>query len=177
MVDTIRQLKFMPVATSRTVLRSVRRVDLNATSTGPFCLVTQTFKKLTPCCVSNGFVDAPEIILLHIVDRQILNDNSVKPIYEFTGKLMGEVVSLICNSFVNKSNRLFSFVSYSRTFGLFRQSPLHFSEFLFFFPKESWIGQGSEVHESHVNSNRRFNWLLNGSMLNNTNECNKPLSC
>ena len=182
MIDTIRQLKFMPVSTSRTVLGSVSRVDLDAMSTGPFCLVTQTFKKLTPCYVSNGFVNAPEIIFLHIVDRQVFNGDCVEPVYKFTRKLMGKVVPLICNSFVNKSNRLFGFSSFGCSFGLLRQSSLDFSKFLFFLSEEPRIGNllpirhGCKVHKSHVNSDRRFDRLFDRGVFNNANECYKPFS-
>lgn len=182
MIDSIRQFKFLPIATSRTVLRSENRVDLNRSFPGPFCLEFEKIKKLPPCNIGYGFINAAEVIFLHIIDRKVFNDYGIEFINKFSGFLMGKVFTLPGNAFIYTSDYLASFSVKLRSLGLFRELPLHFIDLCLFLFKESWvinlgpIGEGGKRFKPHVNTNGWFDQLLYGNIVNNAGKSNIPFS-
>ena len=182
MINTIRQFKFFPIATVRASLRSICRINLDTQRTGTFCLVSQAIKEHPPCSISNRFVDTFKIIVLHIINGQIFNNNSIKFIHELTGKLMCKIMSLIFYSFMYSCYYFFGLVSFWSIFSLLREPILCFSKYSFFLLKKPgvWIllpiGQYSKLLQSHINPNGGFNRTWNRSMFNIARQVYKPFA-
>jgi len=182
MIHTIRQFEFVPIPASGTVLRSESWIDLNATRTGPFCLISQTFKKHPPCSVSDTFVNAAKVVFFHVVDRQVFNNNGVESVYELTRFLVRKIMPFPANPFVNTSNYLASPCSGLRSLLLFGKLPLNSGKRLFFLPEESRvldlliIGKSSERFQPHVDSDGWFNGFFGRFMINVTGKRYKPFS-
>jgi len=90
MKNTIRQFELMPVSAIRAGLTRERGIYFYTSSTGPFCLILDEIKKLSPRYIPNTFIHTMKVIFLHIVDRKIFNAYGIKSIYEFTGFLMSK---------------------------------------------------------------------------------------
>jgi len=183
MIHTIRQFELVPISTFGAGLTRIGGVDLDVMNTGPFCLVSQAFKKHSPRCVPDGFINTAKVIFLHIVDRKVFNDYGVESVYELTTELMRKIMSFPFNSFMDTSNYLTSFPSgYSRLL-LSGKFSLSFCESPFFFPEEPRvfdmfpIGERNKVLKTHIDSNRRIDGLLNRFMIDITGKGHKPFSC
>jgi hypothetical protein len=180
MVNSIRQLELLPCSASATVLRGVGGVTLDSPFTSVLCFVPNKIKKHAPCSIRNAFINAVKIVFLHVVNRQIFNTDRIESIYNFTGKLMAKIVALICNPFVCTRNHLARFRSCSTGFLLRRESALNPSQHLFFLTKKARIfnlfaiRQGGKIGQSHVNSNRRLNWIFHWVTTDIAGECYKP---
>ena len=180
MIYTIRQFEFLPITTSRTVLRSVGRIYLNHSFTSIFCFIFDKIKKHLPCRIAYAKVNAAKVIFLHIVDGQIFNNNSIKSIYKFTRFLMSKVLSFPANSFMHTGNYFTSLCSGFSSLLLSGELALNLRKRLFFFTEKTRIfnlfsvRQSSERLKSHINSNSRFNGLLNRNMFNITGKSYNP---
>ena len=182
MIHTIRQFELMPVPTTGTILCCVGGINFYTPSTGPFCLLLDETKKLSPRHVTDRSVYAAKAIFLHIVDGKVFNDNGVKFINYFTGFLMGEVFTLPAGSFVNTGNHFPGFGSKLRSFGLLGKFSLGFGKVLLFVFKKPWvlnilpIGKSGERGKPHVNSDSRIDEFDVRHMVNNTRESRIPFA-
>jgi len=182
MIHTIRQFEFVTISTNRACLRSVSGINSNTFSTGPFYLVLNELKELSPRYISDRAIYAAKIVFFHIVDRKILNADGVKFIYDLPGFLMSKISTFPGCAFMNMSNNFSSFCTKIRSFGLLGEFVLRFGKRLLFVLEKSWvldlnsIGSCGERLKSHVQSDSGFNRLFNWFMIHNTGKSNIPFS-
>ena len=172
----------MPISTSGAYLTRISGVDLDHFLVGAFCLTFKKIKELPPCCVSDAFVNTPEVVLFHVVDRQIFNAYSVKSVYKFTGFLVDKVISFPVYSFVNTGDYFADFLPGFRTFFLGRQFTLRLRKGFLFLPEKARIlnflsiRKRCKAFKSHIKTNSWIHGLLNRIMLYITNKSYIPFA-
>src|SRR5438046_3162028 len=92
------------------ILGRIGRIHSNKLSTGTLSLVRKELCELTPRHVRNAF--SQTVIVLHALDRQILNCNNVKSVDYSPAILMSKVFAPIGDTFVNVSNYFTPFLAF-----------------------------------------------------------------
>ena len=144
------------VAASRTVLRSVSRVDGKYLTTGAFSLRRENGTKLRPGGVRDGFRQA--VIAKHILDAQFFNSNNAETVDDPPRVLMAKVMPSIADTLMNTRNDFTGFLPSVGAALLFRQLSLCFGKRLLFLAEEAWvydalsIGEGRESLETNIDT-------------------------
>ena len=181
MIHTIRQLEFMAGSTNGTSLRSVCGIYPNTSGTGPFCLVPDELKELSPRHISDRAIYATKVIFFHLIDGKILNTDGVKFIYKFPSFLMGKIFTFPRNALMYAGNYFSTLRTQFRYFSLLGKFALRFGEHLLFLFEKSRvlnfnsIGSGGERLKAHIKADSWFNQLFNRFVIHNTGKSDIPL--
>ena len=169
--DTLRQGHWLPVSASAACLRCVGRVNRREHSTSFYRFVVGHGEELRPSCIRNALCKAT--VVNHSVDVQVFNEDSSISVNNLSGFLMGEVLTLEPNAFVNPADDLTTFEPFRSTLRFFGKFALDFCKPLLFLLKKAGIvhyvsiGEGSEGVKANINTDRvvpyRQNFRLNGS--------------
>ena len=169
--DTLRQGHWLPVSASAACLRCVGRVNRREHSTSFYRFVVGHGEELRPSCIRNALCKAT--VVNHSVDVQVFNEDSSISVNNLSGFLMGEVLTLEPNAFVNPADDLTTFEPFRSTLRFFGKFALDFCKPLLFLLKIAGIvhyvsiGEGSEGVKANINTDRvvpyRQNFRLNGS--------------
>ncbi len=166
MIDTIRQFELVAIPTSGACLRSVGRIHFNTSNTGPCCLVLDELKELPPRYIADRTIHAAKVVFFHVVDREILNNDGVKLVYELSGFLMSKVFAFPRNALMHAGNNLARLRARFRTFCLFGKFTLRRGKvFLFLLEKARVldlraVGPCGKRFKTHIEADSRVNRLL-----------------
>src|SRR5437870_4653299 len=146
-----------PLATARTVLRRIARIDVCYMTTGACCLVHRDPHKLTPGDISNRLRQA--MVLHHVGNLERFKSQYAMGIDQATRSLVAEVTAAIGNPLVDMGYHLAALPTSWSALRSFHQTALRLGQRLFIRPKETRIGnrfactQCGKVAQSHVHSN------------------------
>jgi hypothetical protein len=143
--------------TSRTGLAGIGGVNSDYNPISMFSFIGQHVKEVPPSHICDAFVYATKIVLLHVIDRKVLNDDGPISIYKIPRKLVGKILPLVGNSFVDTGHNLASLSTLLGPFGLFRHTTIGFSQVGFFGLKESGVINFLSVRESDKRSKASVN--------------------
>src|SRR6266571_2017144 len=156
MIGSFRQRHDLPMMTPAAILRSIGRVHSDV-APASFCRFAGQFaEKFCPGRVVNAFCQV--MMMHHPVDVQIFNRNDARTIHDLAAFLMGEIVPLELDPFMDTGDGLAMFATFRGPLCQLAMLALDAGKLLFFFPEKarvfnlSPIREGSKGLQSHINA-------------------------
>jgi len=134
---------------------------------------------LAPSCIRYALGQA--VVLDHLGWVQIFKDDHPKVIYQVIAQLMGKIVSLVPDPFMNPGHRLPCFRTGRRALLGFAQPSLNLSQRLLFLAEEARVGDlltlvgGEERSKTKVDPNRLSRSRKRFAFIDLNREANEPL--
>lgn len=163
-VNTLGQVFLDNFTAARTHLRGVVWINKYHTPTSTFCFVRSVPYQLVPRSITDAFVHATEIVLLHALNIQVLKDDNLEFVYQAPAELMRKVLAPACYPFVDVLDNTLVLSVLGTSLFTSREFSLRFCKFLFVFAEESRIldlltsAQGRKVDQPKINANNHCRW-------------------
>lgn len=142
--------------TPAAILTRIGGVDLDELTPSFFRFGTQLGEKGRPCHITDTL--GQTMVVDHAVDRQIFHGNDPVSVNDLSGLLMGEILSLERDTFMDSRHHLAMLATLRRACGKFRVLALHFGKGLLFLAKKARVRnlfptrEGGKGLETDVNA-------------------------
>jgi len=180
-MGSITQFLLDSEATSRTILRRIRRVDEYKVPTSFFRFVDRVLYELVPCNVRDALRQSS--VLYHLRDRKILEDDGSVMTHDPLTDLVSKVGSTVTDPLVDPCYCLTSEPTFWCTFLSLREPSLNLGQSFLIRSEEPSILDllssvcGKETSETHIDPNDSFSLLESFRFVDLHNKGHEPLTC
>jgi len=138
-VDTNRKVFWNNRTAARARLRGVAWINQHNETIGVFSLIRRVLYQLMPRSISNAFVQAAKVPILHFLNIQVFKDYDLVLIHQSPAELMGEVVTAVDDALMNVLDSTFALEIFGRAFLANREFALGLRQVFFTFTVKARI--------------------------------------